>query len=237
MNTNIDVRVTPSLHPDTVKAIDGYDDDTAPLLASTERAFREAYTSVGLIYEARDKAANNPTWNESQVAIETDNYAQKHLGKVCKSFDDALTVVIKGIEHIERELSTPLTSKASLSLASEIRAHVKSLPQDKRNALLTSKLSSKDDMTLSAVLGAPAFLSGLDDAMQAHLTRQYRETQEPVLAKRLKALTGAKKLIEQRGGLVFKEIEKAVGMPPHKVTSLRQARTAAEQALNFGRAS
>lgn len=237
MNTNIDVRVTASLHPDTVKAVDGYDDDTAPLLASTERAFQEAYTSVGLIYEARDKAANNPTWNASQVAIETDTYAQKHLGKVCKSFDDALAVVTKGIEHIERELSTPLTSQASLSLASEIRAHIKSLPQDKRNALIASKLSSKEDLTLGAVLGAPAFLSGLDDAMQAHFTRQYRETQEPVLAKRLKALTGAKALIEQRGGLVFKEIEKAVGMSPPKVLALRQARTAAEQALSFGRAS
>ena len=237
MNTNIDVRVTPSLHPDTVKAIDGYDDDTAPLLASTQRAFQEAYTSVGLIYEARDKAANNPTWNESQVAIETDQYARKHLAKVCKTFDEALVGVTKGIAHIEQELTAPLTSKASLSLASEIRAHIKSLPHDKRNALLLSKLASKDDTTLSAVLGAPAFLSGLDDAMQAHFTRQFRETQQPVLAKRLKALTGAKALIEQRGGLVFKEIEKAVGTPPHKVTSLRQARTAAEQALSFGKAN
>jgi len=38
-----DIRVTPSFHPDTVRAIDEYDDDTASILSGVENAFTEAY--------------------------------------------------------------------------------------------------------------------------------------------------------------------------------------------------
>ena len=41
-NANVDVRVSPGLHPDNVKQIDGYDDDTAPYLAPTMTAFSTA---------------------------------------------------------------------------------------------------------------------------------------------------------------------------------------------------
>ncbi len=38
-------------------------------------------------------------------------------------------------------------------------------------------------------------------------------------------------MIEERAGLVFKELEKAVGAPPHKAAALRKAKTEAEQAF------
>lgn len=34
-------------------------------------------------------------------------------------------------------------------------------------------------------------------------------------------MKGAKQMIEERAGLVFKELEKAVGAPPHKAAALR----------------
>ncbi len=35
MPDNVDARITPSLHPDNVKSIDGFDEQTAPYLAPT----------------------------------------------------------------------------------------------------------------------------------------------------------------------------------------------------------
>lgn len=67
--------------------------------------------------------------------------------------------------------------------------------------------------------------------MQTILTRQWHERNSPQLAQRLKAMSGARDLIVQRSGLVFKELEKAVGAPPHKVAALRAAKTAAERAF------
>ena len=35
MTDNVDPRITPTLHPENVKNIEGYDDQTAPYLAPT----------------------------------------------------------------------------------------------------------------------------------------------------------------------------------------------------------
>lgn len=40
MSEVIDTRVTPSLHPDNVKEVDGYDEQTAPYVSLAETAFR-----------------------------------------------------------------------------------------------------------------------------------------------------------------------------------------------------
>jgi hypothetical protein len=81
------------------------------------------------------------------------------------------------------------------------------------------------------VLAAPAYLSGIDPAMQASLLRMWHVKQNPVKEKRLRAMQAALDLVGQRGGLVFKELERAVGAPPHKVKALREAKTAAEKAF------
>jgi len=42
----VDTRVTASLHPDNVKAIDGYDGETALVLGPTFEAFEAAYNGI-----------------------------------------------------------------------------------------------------------------------------------------------------------------------------------------------
>jgi hypothetical protein len=62
-------------------------------------------------------------------------------------------------------------------------------------------------------------------------TRLWHEKQSPDMAKRLRAMQGAKTMIEQRAGLVFGELERAVKAPPHKAKRLREANTDAERAF------
>lgn len=88
-----------------------------------------------------------------------------------------------------------------------------------------------DDLTATAILGAPPYLSGFDANIQKTYLRIYHEKNSPQVAKRLKAMHGAKAMIEQRSGLVHGELEKAVGMRPDKVKALRDAKDAAEQAF------
>jgi hypothetical protein len=97
--------------------------------------------------------------------------------------------------------------------------------------LIQQAIDDGDHTVATAVLGAPAILSGIDANMQKTLTRMYHERHNPAMAKRLKVMTAAKVLIEERAGLVFKELEKAVGAPPHKAKALREAKTAAEKAF------
>ncbi len=231
MSTSIDTRVTPALHPDNVKEIEGYGEDTAMVVGPTATAFSEAYEGIRAVHDARDKAKTNPTWNEAQQIIHTDDFARKHLDRIARSFDSVRGNLEKGIASLEQELSQPVASRAAGPISTEIRAHVKALPTGKLHTFLQEALANGDHDTARAVLGAPPYLSGLTPEFQATYLRSYHERTSPDKAKRLKAMRGAKAMIEERAGLVFKELEKAVGAKPDQARRLREAKTAAEQAF------
>lgn len=213
MTDNVDARITPSLHPDNVKNIDGFDEQTAPYLAPTMTAFSTAYEGVRAVWAAKEAAAHNPTWNEAMQIIHTDDFAQKHFAKISKSFDVTRSNLEKGITMLEQQLAAPIESKATQSIAGEIRAFVRDMPTEKRHKFIQEAIDAGDEKTVSALLGAPAYLSGLDANFQQTYVRFWNERSAPEVAQRLKAMKGA--------GLVFKELEKAVGAPPHKAAALR----------------
>ncbi|MFC3162443.1 hypothetical protein [Ciceribacter thiooxidans] len=231
MSTEISTQITPALHPDNVMEIEGYDTDTAPFLAPTMTAFSEAYEGLRQVHTAREKAKTNPTWNEAMQVIHTQDLADKVMTRITRTFDTTRANLEKSIAHLEGELSQPVESKAAGSIAAEVRAHIKGMPTGERMKVIQQAINEGDHIVATAVFGAPAMLSGLGADMQKVLIRVYHERHNPEVAKRLKAMQGAKSMIEDRGGLVFKAMEKAVGAQPHKVKALREAKNAAEQAF------
>ena len=231
MSSEVDTRVTPTLHPDNIKSVDGYDETTAPYLGPVETAFSEAYLGIGVVHTARDKARSNPTWNDAQQVIQTQDLADRVFARIAKHMDGAKAALDKGIAFIEGELAAPVTAKAAVGVAAEIRTYAKGLETGERMSFVQRAIADGDETTVSSLLGAPPYLSGLTRDMQTILTRQWHERNSPALAQRLRAMSGARDLIVQRSGLVFKELEKAVGAPPHKVAALRAAKTAAEKAF------
>lgn len=229
MSDYIDSRVSPSLHPDTVKSIDGYDDETALVLGPTVTAFDTAYRACIDVHAAREAAKTNPTWNEAQQVIHTDDLARRKLDQVTRVFDAELSRLGKAVAHLEAELTAPLAAKAGESIARDIRAHVKAMTTQERHEFIQEALDTGDAETISSILAAPPYLSGLTKDFQHTYTRLWREKVAPDMAKRLKAMQSAKTLLETRGGLVFPELTKAVGAPPHKAKRLREAKTAAER--------
>lgn len=229
MSDNVSIAVTPSLHPDNVKSIDGYDADTEAVLAPTMTAFSEAYQAVVAVHAAREAAKTNPTWTEAQVVIETDNLARRKTEQVTRTFDAVRGNLVKGIAHIEAELSAPISTKAAATVATEIRAFVRDMSTEAKHKFIQEALDSGDEVTVSSLLGAPPYLSGLTADFQKTYTRMWHERTSPDMAKRLRAMVGAKELIERNGPLLFGAMEKAVGAPPHKARALREAKTAAEK--------
>jgi hypothetical protein len=223
--------VTPSLHPQTVASLEDYDDDTKGELAQVVTAFDTAYKGVAQVFEAREKAKQNPAWTEAAQVIMTQEFADKVFAKVAGGFDKVSRNLTSGIAVLEKELSGPMDTAAAGRFGREIRDHVKALPDGKRTGFVTAAIDRGDFDAAAAVLAAPAYLSGIDPAMQASLLRMWHVKQNPVKEKRLRAMQAALDLVGQRGGLVFKELERAVGAPPHKVKALREAKTAAEKAF------
>lgn len=223
MSDNIDTRVTPSLHPLNVREIDGYDDETATLLGPTETAFAHAYEQLGKVFDASAIVRADPTLTEAAAVAKAADFADRTFTGIAKRFDSAaanLNVVIAGIE---KELSAPVESNASSTLSAEIRAYCKSLPQGERMSFVTKAIKDGDTRTASAILGGPAYLSGLESEMQSVLIRMFHEHHQPLMAKRLRAAKGALALIGERSGHVFTVLQQAVGADPHKVARIRAA--------------
>ena len=112
----------------------------------------------------------------------------------------------------EQELAAPLEQKASQMVSGELRAHFKAMKPGERMAGVQAAIDTGDEVVVSAVLGAPAMLSGLTTDMQAALRQQWNEKANPVGAKRLRAMTAAKAYLDRCGGIVLKEWHDAVGV-------------------------
>jgi hypothetical protein len=79
--------------------------------------------------------------------------------------------VNEALEDINRK--TP----EGLSLAAEVRAHVKALPQEDRSKFVMDAINAGDKRTVAALLHAQPFLSGLSqdaqDTLRAHASNKF----------------------------------------------------------------
>lgn len=232
MDVNSDV--TPSLHPGVIENLPNYA-EMAGYVACAHDAFKTAYTALVSIHTARKSATKDPTLNDAGRILKVASFAEKKLGAITKAFDNANKRLSDGIQYIEDQLTTPLKQSASSTfMNSEIRAHFKALKpagDDGRRGRLNDALAANDQQTLTAVLGAPAYLSGLTEAERAYYTRRYHEANNPELAKRLAIMHAARALLEERGGLVFREVEKAIGADWGTVRRYKEQKSASDSAF------
>ncbi len=208
----IDTRITPALHPDNIASLDGYDDSTAPLMADAAEALTAAYGYLGGIHDVRAAAFADPTLTPEAALLKADDHAQAKLAGVTRKFDAAVARFGTSIASLEADLSASVKQLASTTVSGEVRSLM--LKSDDRMALMEKALADKDDEVLSAVLGAPPMLSGLTKEIHAVFLRKYNEQRKPETTQRLRALTSAKTYLEQQGGLVLREMVKAVGGLP-----------------------
>lgn len=233
MSTDIDTRISPALHPRNVREVDGYNEETAPVLAPTETAFSAAYEGVRDVLVAREKMERNLALTPEGRLIQVDDFARKHLDRITRTFDTTRANLERGIASLEAELLQPVQARAAATVSAEVRGHIKGLPTAERMTVLRQAIEDGEHDVATAVLGAPAMLSGIDGKTQQVLLRMYHEKANPTAAARLRAMQGAKVLIERNAPLVFKAMETAVGAPPHKVKALREAKTEAEKAMTL----
>src|SRR5687768_16097352 len=109
----IDTRVSASLHPNNVTALEAHDDDTSLVLGATLDAFTAAYQGIASVHDARAAASKDPTLNEAAVAISTQDVADRVFTRVAKTFDTTSANLKKSIAHLDGELTRPVEAQAS----------------------------------------------------------------------------------------------------------------------------
>lgn len=232
MPIEVDIAVSPSLHPGNIDAIDGVTADTAMHVAPARAAFQNAYDRLSDIHRARAAAESDPTLTEGARILQVAAFADKHQTAITKSFDASHAALTRTINSLEGMLSEPLKAKSERpGVAGEVRSYVKALTPAKRDVWFSERQKAKDFDSLEMILGSPGYLSGMTDDEQAVRTRMYHDMKSPDVAQRLKLLKAADELLTTRGGLIFGEIEKAIGTPWGTVARLKNSRTAAETAF------
>lgn len=213
MADEIDIRISAGLDPEAAMlTIADYDDDTASYVGPAKAAFTEAFASLRAIHDAKAAVADDPTLNEAGALLKVSDFAERRMiAKVYPLWDTASSTLNAKVEAWEKEMTKEVVSQASQMVSGEIRAHMKGLTQGERMGAISQAIRDGDSVVASAVLGAPAMLSGLDEEMKQILLREYHEKFNPGLAKRLRAVTAARDLIDGRMGVLKKEVAKAVG--------------------------
>ncbi|OQW68692.1 MAG: hypothetical protein BVN34_08420 [Proteobacteria bacterium ST_bin12] len=228
----VHAHISPSLHPKNVEKIADGDTEVLPYLNAAVEAFSEAYDSISKVYVAKDLAAKNQAWTKENVHMLVGELAEKHLTRVCKKFDSVVASMTTSIDALDGQLNSPITADAErFNISAEIRAHVKGLSVEDRLKFIDDAFASHDVATLRAILGAPSFLSGMSEKERQLRTRMLHEQSSPKTAKTLAALRRAKEMLETRGGLLFSEMEKAVGVPRNRIFELQKVNKHALDAL------
>ncbi|HEX7822542.1 MAG TPA: hypothetical protein VF463_18205 [Sphingobium sp.] len=213
MADEIDTRISPTLHPGIDGVIADYDADTRPLLGAAETAISEAFEALKSIHEAKAGAAKNPTLNEYAQLVQVDDYATKRMvGRVWPMWDRARDTLDNNIARFEQELRAPVEQRATGTMGSEIRAYFRGMEKEtQRFGALRQAIAEGDDVTVTAVLGARPYLSGIDAETSEMLLQEWHERAQPVKAKQLRAMKATAAIIAEREPLLKKSVQDAIG--------------------------
>lgn len=208
----IDTRVSPSLHPDSLNGIPEADhEDVQQLLQPALDALAVGYQFVASIYDVKAAAAIDPELTDEAALLRTDDHARARMERATKAFDSVHKQFTTSINALEIGLSSAVEAKASAMVSGEIRQHFKSLDSKERIAQLEAALERKDEVTLSSVLGAPSYLSGLPAELHAVMLRRFNELRDPIASKRLRVLTATRDAMMERGQVLLREMVTAIG--------------------------
>jgi hypothetical protein len=108
---------------------------------------------------------------------------------------------------------------------------VRGLSREKRSALIRDALQKDDDATLTAILGAQPFLSGLAQEDYDHYVRTYHEKKNPHLVRRLDLMNRFLEEIERNTPIVQAQFDKAAGATPSVMANLKSLDDQAQTAL------
>lgn len=215
----------------TLSNIEGYDAETKGYVANAETALDSLRDGLQQIINAREASKRNPAWVEVVQVINVADFAAKVQAKTLPLIDATLANMSKSIAGMEEMLKAPITTGANTPVASDVCVYMRGLDDGERMKLLTRAIEKGDLVSLGAVLGRPAYLSGLTDEMQATLTVEYNRKKAPETARRIAVMKEAHARLSAAGSLFTVHVVKAMGVDWSVAQRLKAQKAEAERAF------
>lgn len=195
-------------------------------VAPAVTAIDAMHAALASVIDARAKSDRDPELGtEASRVLKVATYADKLMDGAVRKVDAASQHVQSQIKATQAELNKAVTSGTHTALATEIRAHAKA--QKAPMQFVSELIAAGDAQSVSAVLGAPAYLSGLTEQMRVALTRSWNERQQPALSAKLALLEATAERLDRAGAAFIVNVEKAMGVRYDTVKRLRDAQSAA----------
>lgn len=137
------------------------------------------------------------------------SHAEKELTQTLPLVDGQRKRTSAEISTLEKEIDESLERGAvRWQFAEETRQHVRQLPKNDRAKFVETALANGDQLAAAAVLGVPAYLSGLSDSSRNLFASRYRSECFPESSARIKALSEAQEILDEGGKSLMREVER-----------------------------
>lgn len=135
-------------------------------------------------------------------------HAEKELVQMLPLVDQQRKKTKAAIAALEKEIDESLEKGAvRWQFAEETRQHVRQLTKNDRAKFIETALADGDQLAAAAVLGVPAYLSGLDDSARNLFVSRYRRECFPESSARINALSEAQEILDEGGKSLMREVE------------------------------
>lgn len=223
---------SPSLDPRQAELLSGYEEFPEDL-APVQRCLANAFNGLIAIDAARSKLRDDPSVTPAAAVVRLVAEAERKHEHIVSTFSKTEERLRNTERTLEKSLQAPVEQQAGLGTINDrIREHVSKLDATKRHKFMEDAFSKGDFKTLSAVCGAPGYLSGLEDAAHALYLRRLHEMQSPDVTRRLKSVRAAITLIERAVPIALSSVEKALGSSFKRAKNLKATSAASTAALN-----
>lgn len=206
--------------------LEGFDEHGSAL-ATSVAALDGLKAVIDSVVTARKKVATDPELAHNEVGqiLRVADYADKLSTPATQKLDAAHKHVTNAIAATEAELNKALTTSSHSTLATEVRAFSRSHKSPVQ--FVAELIAANDESSVSAILGAAPFLSGLTAQMREALVRQWNAKRQPALSARLTMLQAAQERLERAGSNFMTTLEKAQGVDYGVIGRFRTAKSAA----------
>lgn len=222
---------SPSLNPQLIEMLDGYE-DFGEDLGAVRNCFANAYNGLTAINAAVVALRSDPTVTPDAAVVKAVAQAERKHDHIHQTFCNTAERLHKTIETLEKSLSAPVEQMAGLGTVNDrIRDHAKSLDTGKRGKFIEEAFKKRDEKTLTALCGAPGYLSGMEDAAHALCIKRFNELREPETTRRLAVLREAATLLDRASPIAITSVERALGSSFRRAKELKAGAERSDAAL------
>lgn len=223
-------RPSPQVDERIIDGIEGAE-EFAGYLQPAKAALGHASNSLNQIDEAFQALLKDTSLTDALRSLRLEPGVIKKHESIMATFSKASNDLSSAVKIINDQLNANVVSAANTPAATELRAVLRAMPDDKRSKLISEAVANGDDAIIHAVLGAHPITTGVTEMRHKDWTRQIRERRHPELVRRLAATEKAIAVLERAAPIALAEVEHAAHFKFAAVAKLRERANASDAAL------